>query len=94
MRGGRCCNPASHPFDRPVSASAYGFPDAAIQHILADGKFTAESVATAQYWLPCMEADPSLLCPDAARYRDGQKITIIRVRCFRTIAAIGTEDML
>jgi hypothetical protein len=65
---------------------ADGFPDAAIEHILADGKFTAETVRDAQYWLPRMLRDPSLLAPDLPPDREYQ------LKVWRTIAAIGTMD--
>jgi hypothetical protein len=62
------------------------FSEEAIHHILSDGKFDADTVATAQYYLPRMERDPSLLCPDLPADRDYQ------MKVFRTIAAIGTGD--
>jgi hypothetical protein len=71
---------------------AQGFNEQAIYHILNEGKFTEESVASAQYWLPRMERDPNLLCPEASQWgwpADRE----FQMRCFRTIAAIGTEDM-
>jgi hypothetical protein len=69
-----------------------GFPDRAIEHILADGRFDAEAVAISQHWIPRMEADPNLLCPDAEQWGWPQDREY-QLRCFRTIAAIGTEDM-
>jgi hypothetical protein len=66
---------------------ADGFPDKAIEHILSDGKFDAQAVYAAQWWLPRMERDPSLLYPDLPLDREYQ------LKVFRTIAAIGTDDM-
>jgi hypothetical protein len=63
-----------------------GFSDAAIEHILSDGKFDAESVYAAQYWIPRMERDPNLLCDQLPPDREFQ------LKVFRTIAAIGTGD--
>jgi hypothetical protein len=62
-----------------------GFSDAAIEHILSDGKFTAQDVYVAQFWLPRMERDPNLLYPDLPADREYQ------LRVFRTINAIGYE---
>jgi hypothetical protein len=69
-----------------------GFPDRAIEHILSDGRFDAEAVAISQHWIPRMEADPNLLCPDAEQWGWPQDREY-QLRCFRTIAAIGTDDM-
>jgi hypothetical protein len=66
---------------------ADGFSDRAIEHILSDGKFDAQAVYAAQWWLPRMERDPSLLYPDLPLDREYQ------LKVFRTIAAIGTDDM-
>jgi|SRR6516225_4387336 hypothetical protein len=63
-----------------------GFSDEAIYHILNDGKFTADTVATAQFWLPRMERDPNLLYPDWPQDREYQ------LKCFRVICAIGTGE--
>jgi hypothetical protein len=63
-----------------------GFNEEAIYHILNDGKFTADTVATAQFWLPRMEQDPSLLYPDWPQDREYQ------LKCFRVICAIGTGE--
>jgi hypothetical protein len=60
-----------------------GFNEEAIAHILNDGKFTTETVANAQHWLPRMERNPSLLYPDLPQDREFQ------IKVFRTIAAIG-----
>jgi hypothetical protein len=70
---------------------ADGFPDAAIEHIIGDGRFTVEAVVAAQHWLPRMEADPNLLCPEAAQW-GWPEDREYQMRCFRTIAAIGTMD--
>jgi hypothetical protein len=68
-----------------------GFPNAAIEHILGDGKFTEEAVRAAQHWLPRMERDPNMLCPQGAKWgwpadREYQ------LKVLRTVAAIGTMD--
>jgi hypothetical protein len=62
-----------------------GFSDAAIEHILSDGKFPREDVAIAQHWLRRMEGDATLLYPDLPADREYQ------LRVFRTINAIGYE---
>jgi hypothetical protein len=63
----------------------FGFSDAAIEHILSDGKFPREDVAIAQHWLRRMEGDATLLYPDLPADRQYQ------LRVFRTINAIGFE---
>ena len=69
-----------------------GFPERAIEHILSDGRFDAEAVAISQHWISRMEADPNLLCPDAEQW-GWPEDREYQLRCFRTIAAIGTDDM-
>jgi hypothetical protein len=70
---------------------ADGFPDKAIEHILLDGRFTQEAVSIAQHWIPRMEADESLVCPDATQW-GWPEDRAYQLKCFRTIAAIGTLD--
>jgi hypothetical protein len=68
-------------------ARARGFPNEAIDHFLAGGKFTRETVATAQHWLPRMERDETLLYPDWPQDREYQ------MEAFKWIISAGTEDM-
>ena len=83
------------PLTAPSAREAYrpGFRDKAIEHILAMGNSQQRVLPPLNYgfrvWRPTRA-----FCVLMLRYGGGQKITIIRVRCFRTIAAIGTEDML
>jgi hypothetical protein len=64
-----------------------GVNEEAIYHFLNGGKFTRETVALAQYYLPRMQADPTLLYPDWPQDRAYQ------MKAFRMILAAGTEDM-
>jgi hypothetical protein len=68
-------------------ARARGFPNEAIEHFIAGGKFTPETVATAQWWLPRMRADPTLLYPDWPPVREFQ------MEAFDWIISAGTMDM-
>jgi hypothetical protein len=65
-----------------------GLPDAAIEHILADGKFTPETVRLAQEVLPRMEADPDLIYEGDGLPLDRE----YQLKVFRMIVAIGTTD--
>jgi hypothetical protein len=65
---------------------ADGLNEEAIYHILNDGKFAVEAVRDAQFWLPRMERDPTLLSPDLPQDREYQ------LKVWRIIAAIGTGD--
>jgi hypothetical protein len=67
-------------------ARARGFPNQAIEHFLAGGKFTPEAVATAQYFLPRMERDETLLYADWPQDREYQ------LEAFRWIVSAGTMD--
>ena len=67
------------------SLRADGFSDAAIGHILSDGKFPVQDVAIAQHWLRRMKGDATLLYPDLPADREYQ------LRVFRTISAVGYE---
>jgi hypothetical protein len=53
---------------------AKGINEEAIHHFLNGGKFTIESVKDAQYWLPRMERNPSLLRPDLPGDREYQML--------------------
>jgi hypothetical protein len=64
-----------------------GVPEEAIFHFLNGGKFTRETVALAQHYLPRMQEDPTLLYPDWPPDRKYQ------MKAFRMILAAGTEDM-
>jgi hypothetical protein len=60
-----------------------GFNEEAIVHILNGGVFTTETVRDAQFWLPRMQADTTLLSPDLPPDRNYQ------MKVYRAIIAIG-----
>jgi hypothetical protein len=68
-------------------ARARGFTDEQINFFLGGGKFTRETVALAQSYLPRMEADPTLL------YSDWPQDRAYQLEAFRWILAAGTGDM-
>ena len=67
-------------------ARARGFSDEAIYHFVNGGTFTPETVALAQFWLPRMQNDETLLCPDfpADYSREYQ------MECFQWVLSAGT----
>ena len=68
-------------------ARSRGFTDEQINFFLNDGKFTRETVALAQRYLPRMEKDPTLLYPDWPQDREYQ------MEAFKWILSAGTQDM-
>jgi hypothetical protein len=68
-------------------ARSRGFTDEAINFFLADGKFTREAVEIAQWYLPRMLQDETLLYPDWPQDRAYQ------LEAFKMVVSAGTEDM-
>jgi hypothetical protein len=61
------------------------FNDQGIEFILSDQKFAPEVVADAQFWLPHLERDENLLCPDLPDHWTHEH----QVKFLRTIVTVG-----
>jgi hypothetical protein len=65
------------------------FNDHGIEFILSDQKFSTEAVRDAQFWLPQLERDETILCPDLPDHWTHEH----QVKFLRTIATIGDGSM-